>query len=947
MLQLTYALGQQSIFKTYTVSDGLVNNDIRKIFQDSKGFLWIATWEGLSKYDGNHFTNFTEKNGLSHNLVNDIIEAPDGDIYVSMNNGCVDVISHDKVKHKALFQNVIINQFYIEHNKLLALTDNAGIIEINSDKIKQLIPANELSFFNRTNLNDSLIIASSVRSPFLIYDKNYVPRIYSAPIAASTSSNYVYHDAQQRLWMGTTAGLKLLKFSAEQKKVDIIDPPAPFNIDELRNADVTSIFQQSNGSLWFATSQGLINISADGKIVKLKEKEGLPSRSVTCIFEDKEHSLWIGTEQGLSKILSNSPVPIPGPSLSPPGYSVIINKISERECLLLTNGQLYRYNFSTGKTATTGPVKNENGFVYIKNSFPFQFIQGDEILQYEEHENKILPILKLKKDAMTMSAATPDQKTFFLGTLNGMLIARQGQLIADPSFPMRIDVVLVAKNGDVWIGAWDRGLYKAKFDAKKNCLVNIFHLTQLPDEHIRSLAEDEQGNIWVGTRFNGVLRLTETSKNQFNILSFNQQKGLTSNWIRDIAFDDKGNVWLATMSGIDKLVRKNNDYVVFNYSNVINLTTITGLVSYFGNKKLLCSTLNGVFLITDDEFEKRKPVAVRLTKIAAGKEEINEALSNEKILLPYSDNHASFEFTTPSYLNEKLILYSYRLKGSVDTSWSVPSDNHSVQFASLEPGHYSFEVRMLGWNGNYGPITSFNFSIAHPYWKSWWFYSLIGLAILLLTFLLYRYRINQLLRVQKVRNNIATDLHDDIGSTLTNIGILSELSKKNLEQAPVAEKYLERITEESLASQQALDDIIWSVNSRNDNLRELEARMRRYIAEVFESSNIVCHFNFESETDGGRLNMEQRRDLYLVFKECMNNIYKHAGAKNISVSILVKNGVLSMNINDDGKGFDPGMITDRNGLKNLKTRVEKWKGILKIHTVAGKGSDIQISMPVK
>ena len=93
--------------------------------------------------------------------------------------------------------------------------------------------------------------------------------------------------------------------------------------------------------------------------------------------------------------------------------------------------------------------------------------------------------------------------------------------------------------------------------------------------------------------------------------------------------------------------------------------------------------------------------------------------------------------------------------------------------------------------------------------------------------------------------------------------------------------------------------------------------------------------------------MEQRRDFYLVFKECMNNIYKHASAKNISVSISVKNGILQMHITDDGKGFDPEIITDRNGLKNLKTRVEKWRGIIKINAGTGKGSNIEIMMPVK
>src|SRR6266513_6466925 len=105
--QFTSAVAQQPIFKTYTVSDGLVNNSVRRIFQDSKGFLWIATWEGLSKYDGNRFTNFTESNGLSHNLVNDVAETKDGSIYLAMNNGAVDVIRNNEVKQNGIVKDIV------------------------------------------------------------------------------------------------------------------------------------------------------------------------------------------------------------------------------------------------------------------------------------------------------------------------------------------------------------------------------------------------------------------------------------------------------------------------------------------------------------------------------------------------------------------------------------------------------------------------------------------------------------------------------------------------------------------------------------------------------------------------------------------------------------------------------------------------------------------------
>src|SRR5438876_11163484 len=143
---------------------------------------------------------------------------------------------------------------------------------------------------------------------------------------------------------------------------------------------------------------------------------------------------------------------------------------------------------------------------------------------------------------------------------------------------------------------------------------------------------------------------------------------------------------------------------------------------------------------------------------------------------------------------------------------------------------------------------------------------------------LYFYRIRQLLNLQRVRNRIATDLHDDIGATLTNINMLSEISRKNLEQPQEAEKFLQRISEEVTSSSQALNDIIWSVNSRNDSMEEILLRMRRYAAELFDNSKTSFQLNLDETVTGKKINMEQRRDVYLIYKESMNNILKHASA---------------------------------------------------------------------
>jgi signal transduction histidine kinase len=215
-----------------------------------------------------------------------------------------------------------------------------------------------------------------------------------------------------------------------------------------------------------------------------------------------------------------------------------------------------------------------------------------------------------------------------------------------------------------------------------------------------------------------------------------------------------------------------------------------------------------------------------------------------------------------------------------------------------------------------------------------------------LLYALYRYRIGQLLRLQKIRNRIATDLHDDIGSTLTNISILSELSLKNMDEKEKAAVFLGRISEEVSHSSQALDDIVWSINTKNDTLEETVVRMRRYAAEIFDAANINYTLQLDEQFANRKLNMEQRRDCFLVFKETINNIYKHAEAKNVFIKLWLQNNSLFLEIKDDGIGFNTNVLTHRNGIKNIHNRMEKWDGDVSIKSAPGSGTQIKVRFPV-
>jgi signal transduction histidine kinase len=201
-------------------------------------------------------------------------------------------------------------------------------------------------------------------------------------------------------------------------------------------------------------------------------------------------------------------------------------------------------------------------------------------------------------------------------------------------------------------------------------------------------------------------------------------------------------------------------------------------------------------------------------------------------------------------------------------------------------------------------------------------------------------------QLQNMRNSIADDLHDDIGSTLTNISILSELSRQHLDSKENANKFLTRISEEVNTTSQALDDIIWSVNVRNDSVDEILLRMRRYAGELFDVGKVRYELRHNDGLSGIKLSMDQRRDLYLIFKEAVNNIYKHANASGVTIELNKEEHQLVMRIKDDGKGFET-KPSHRNGFKNMQSRAQKWKGDLEIESELWKGTSVVLSFPLK
>jgi len=936
---------QQINLKTYNVSDGLVNNAVRKIYQDSQGFLWICTWEGLSKYDGDRFQNFSVDNGLSHNLVNDVTENDHGGLFVATNDGTVDLITHNHI-HREYFKNAVINTFYLTHQKkLLALTDDKGVFEIRGNTLQNLINPDTSAFYNSIEIGDSLFLFTRDRGPLTVYDHHF--HIFSKSDFSNIATNCIYEDQSRRIWLGTDKGLRLLS-AVKKNKLEYSELPHPFNSNILKENAVSAIFQDAEGTFWFGTDKGLVRILTDGKLQFITTRDGLPSDNISCIFQDREKNLWIGTYGGIAKVVTPAVSKILLDSSQVQGQVNFVHAINNH-LLVFTSRGIFEGDIK-GEIFRLLPLTNDiKNVIPVQHSEPLLICGKNNLYRYDTTLNQFRKIFHLNIQPYT--AASYEGKIYF-GTQDGLYML-SGNLLKKISFiSYRIHSLLFDRQGFLWIGSWNNGLQRINFEPlEKDNGDQLEDFSKfVPDKNIRALFNDSKGNIWVGTRFHGASMLSETGPGKWSVKNFDHTQGLLSNWVPCFAENKDGDIWVSTLTGINKLVHKQEGYTIFNYSLITNFFCDIYSIAITGSGDLWCASDLGLITIKDEKLEAQNPLPVYITTVQLGTSGLNYAdttLPDEKPLeLSFSRNYALFEFTAPGYRNEKALSYSYRLSGSGDSSWSVPSNNHSVQYASLQPGHYSFEVRMLGLNNAFGPVSHFSFVINTPFWRKGWFYLLLGIILLMIFYSVYRYRINQLLRLQKIRTRIATDLHDDIGSTLTNISILSELSKKNISQPGMAEQFLGRITEESISSQQALDDIIWSVNTNNDSLTATLARMRRFAAELFENSDISCTIDFEEIDHEVKLNMDQRRDVYLIFKECLNNIRKHSMAKNIHIKIGTVNSTLHIKVNDDGEGFDINASTDRNGLKNMQSRAEKWNGVLEVRSHLKQGTSVVCVLPI-
>lgn len=339
---------------------------------------------------------------------------------------------------------------------------------------------------------------------------------------------------------------------------------------------------------------------------------------------------------------------------------------------------------------------------------------------------------------------------------------------------------------------------------------------------------------------------------------------------------------------------------------------------------------------------KQKPVVYFNRFVSGGKE---LSVENNSIHLPSSANEISIDFGAISTIMGNRTKFYYKIL-PLQKEW-IAIAQRSVSLAGFTSGKYTLVIKAVNSDGVESDVREFAIMVAYPFWKTWWFILLTVLAIASILYWLYRYRVQQLLKMQQMRNSISRDLHDEIGSSVSSVNMLSMVAKKQLgDEHPVTPL----LTQIGLSAQNAgdsINDIIWSIHPQNDSIERIILRMKELAAEMLEPNEIAYQLNFDNQLTQLDIPMQDRRHLFMLYKEALNNLVKYAGCKNAFLSMQVIDNNLVMKIEDDGIGFDEANHKPGNGLINMQQRAEEMKADLVITASPGNGCSIVLRYPLK
>lgn len=953
---------------TWKTEQGLPQNSVKEILQTRDGYLWMGTQFGMVRFDGVSFRIFDRPStpGMAADNCMGMVEAVDGSLWVASDKHLLHYkdrrwVSIPLGEHRPVGRRWGLSR---SRDGGVWLATDHGLFRFHEDKVARYTVADGLE----SNIvygvcEDEKSGAVYVATPRMIQRRDPMTgqfRVYAVvPEEFCLEGWQFYLDHAGNLWTTHMDGVRCWREGS---------PPLLFTVqDGLYTPILISISEDRQGAVWLITLGGNLCSVTNGRLERRPDLVPEQDQAL-CLYEDQEANLWIGTTYGgvrrlqrrhMSTFLSQDGL------LNDDVYSICQSKDGS---LWFGGGMgLTRLKEHRVQIYPLPPEDPGNRVYSIFEDRSSQMWVGTRtrgLLRMVD--GKLVPFPLMANFGMDQPNAFCEDRAgrLWIGTTGGLYRMENGSIkrftTQDGLSYNNIRGVLEDRRGDLWLATYGGGINRLR----EGVFTAYTKKEGLSDNVTWLLYEDADGVLWIGTE-HGLNRFKDG-----RITPLTTECGLFDDVINGLLESDDGNFWIGCNRGIYRVSKRDLNQVADGAQTRVNCA-VYGNSDGMDNSETngetqpsACRAKDGLFWFPTVKgavfFDPRHLRSNSLPPPVV----IEEVLVDRKPVSPLSPSRlppgrgkvVEFRYTGNSLVAPEKVLYRYRLEG-YDNEWTDAGNRREAFYTNLRPGPYRFQVVACNNHGVWNQAGASVALVFAPYFhQTWAFYVLCGLASVTTAFGLHRRRVRVLARIQRLeqqhaldleRSRIAQDMHDEMGSSLTRIRLLSELARRDLHEPSAAEPHLAKIQHTSGELFRSMDEIVWTVNPRHDTLDSLVGYICRYSQNYLGLAGIRCRLDVPAAPLNQPLTSEQRHNLLLAVKEALHNAVRHAQAAEVWMRVAVTSSQLVIAIEDDGRGFNSSDAdANRNGLANMRRRLEELRGRMEIVSSPGHGTKILLYLPL-
>jgi signal transduction histidine kinase/ligand-binding sensor domain-containing protein len=968
-----------ALLRKYTQNQGLSSYNIRNILQDKFGYIWVATQDGLNRFDGMSFVifnkNLSGKRKLSGTDIRYLSEdRKNGLLWVLTDQGIDRINTRTlEVDTRHSFHNAQQGEWNIT---MLVREDAIWIGTFNGLQVYQFRTGKSRKINNHesiSSLNEVRHLNTDRFGNIWVGVTGQGIRVLNPEtekeIAFIPASKFGYraHTTDLRFWdsllmpdgqwlFATNAGLRLISYDADYHFVIRNNPCRGQH--SLNTDDIRAVKRDLSGAVIVAANSGFFKFNNSLSVyTKITEQSGIDNsnwlRVVNTVCVDQQNDLWIGNTEGMAYIrYQNSPFrnfyrdPASGDRLEH-----ILSLCFGRQGLYvgLDNG-LFEVNQQTGKfihmlkgVSVQGIYQDSFGVLHA--SFP----SGEHVYQSRTWmpTKKLYPEFEKFPGYIFNSYINIGDSTSILGTENdrGILLwdlkkkkIRQFSVNTTPALSANIvNTVYRDKEQRIWVLS-DKSITLLSPDFKRSERLTFFDIDNDQPFNIYFDICEAAGDYWLAAYGTGIIELDSRLKIK---RIWNTRDGLSNTGVYKIFAAGDSLLFITSNNGLSVLNLRTKKFKRYYQDDGLHGNGFEEAAGTSAGGLIVAGGIKGFNIITPSKItENFLPPNPTISRI---KIERNDGVTDTSNLsintmdIPANTLQTTLFLSALNYRNPNRTAFYYRLANR-NEKWTSIGNRNFINFIGLKPDEYNLEIKAANEDGYFSPILSVTLNFLPPWYKTTWFILLIATLIIAGSYWFYLMRIRQLLKEQEIRANIASDLHDDIGGTLNSIRMFTHLAISQDDKG----KYLETISNHLDNAIAGLRDLIWVLDDKKDSAADFIDRLRQLLLPLCAATDIRLILRMDDQLYDVLLSKIEKRHLYFICKEAANNSVKYARCVEIVIDFRVLNGKKQLLICDDGIGFDTAVKTLGYGLKNMRSRAVLIKYDFSLVSEPSKGIRIEL-----